>query len=180
METRVALACVPALALAACSSFYPVRVTRLGDAGGPPQSVSHVEVWRDVPARPFVEIARLSTESANYDSPGHAVERLRRVAAEHGADAIIVQDRGHRSSGIAPNVLPLERDFGFSSTDAPPREPGSAHSVAAYATAIAIRWREPAEDRAVLGPAMSGQTIAGEEGAPSRPADAPFFVPPEK
>ncbi|HKE02181.1 MAG TPA: hypothetical protein VKE69_14280 [Planctomycetota bacterium] len=182
MASRVFAGCALLAALAGCSSFYPVQVTRLGEPLGPPRGVEHVEIYSQSPPRPFVEVARLSTESANYDSPGHAVERLRKVAAEQGADAIIVEDRGARvaSPGLAGS--PMEQDFGYIGGDSRLTGASSGYSVASYARATAIRWTTPdptdlrgsLASRAATRPAREPDE---DEGTPSRPADAPFFRP---
>jgi hypothetical protein len=125
------------LALSACSALYPVQVVRTGEPSGPPRPAQHVEVLFEAPQRKFLEIARLTTDSINYDSPGHAVARLREVAGELGADAILVEDRGTLvASAAAHSAQADERAFGFG----PP--PSPSMGVAPYAKAVAIRWVE--------------------------------------
>jgi hypothetical protein len=136
------LAGLPAivLAAAACSALYPVRIERLGALAGEPRDAAHVEVLPAVPQREFVEIARLATESANYDSPGHAVERLRTVAGELGADAIVVHDRGIRAASASIAAPVTARDFGFRPE---PVAGGGGAPIASFAWATAIRWTGP-------------------------------------
>ncbi|HKE00531.1 MAG TPA: hypothetical protein VKE69_05940 [Planctomycetota bacterium] len=157
------------LGLAACSVLYPVRVENTGAPPAPPRPIEHVEVLAETPSRPFVEIARLATDSVNYDDPSHAVERLRRIAAEKGADAIIVERRGSRLASVGNSAISTAIDFGTAPTSGDPSVYGaSGGTVSSFARVVAIRWITPDGERP-LDPSVSS--------APVRPADAPFFTP---
>lgn len=127
---------------AACSYVYPVRIERRG-ATAPARPAAHVEVLGEVPSRPFLEIARLTTESVSYDSPSHAVERLRSIAAEKGADAIIVERRGSRVAASGSVGLGHAIDFGYAPTSGDPVLAGGGGTVSSFARATAIRWTTP-------------------------------------
>lgn len=130
-----------------CSALYPVRIQQTGAVGTPTRSADQIEVFQSDPARPYVEVARLSTESVNYDNPGHAVARLRTVAAEQGADAIILQKRGVRAATSAASIGSVDRDFGFGPPIGGPSQIAQAgYSPASFAEAIAIRWLGPDPD----------------------------------
>lgn len=128
------------IASTACSSFYPVRIQKFGAAAANARPADQVEVYHSEPSRPFIQIGRLTTESVNYDNPGHAVARLRAVAGEQGADAIIIERRGVRAAG-ASSVGSVDRDFGFGPPiGGPSQSVSGGYSNASYAEAIAIRW----------------------------------------
>jgi hypothetical protein len=130
------------LAAGACSTLYPVQIETLGAGPASPRKPQFVEIFEGKPDRNYVEVARLTTESMNYDSPGHAVDRLRTVAAEYGADAIIVTARGTRSGTPRYPGPSTDADFGFAhAVQGNPYETG--YSSACYARAVAIRWTEP-------------------------------------
>ncbi|MFN0206004.1 MAG: hypothetical protein ACKVS6_06785 [Planctomycetota bacterium] len=126
--------------LGSCSTIYPVQIQRFGSAHEPNHS-EVVEVLYETPERPFIEIARLSTESMNYDNPGHAVARLRGVAADCGADALIIEKRGTRQASSLGNVGRVDGDFGFGPPVGGPVTPASGgYNSASFAKATAIRW----------------------------------------
>lgn len=135
---------------AGCSSMaYPVSTQTLSAPPSHPRDPEIVEVLTEIPDdRPFVQVARLSTESVNYDSTGHALERLRRSAAELGADAIVVEARG--TSAVIPRRAfeTTDADFGFGSAVQGPPTPRD-YVPSQFARVLAIRWIEetPARSR---------------------------------
>lgn len=125
---------------ASCSAIYPVNIQKLGGHHEPNTSQT-VEVLYEAPERSYIEIARLSTESINYDNPGHAVARLRTVAAEYGADAVIIEKRGTRAAHSFGTVGRVDGDFGFGPPVGGPGSPaGGGYNSASFAKATAIRW----------------------------------------
>lgn len=135
-----------------------------------------VEVYQTEPSRPFIQIARLSTESVNYDNPGHAVARLRTVAGEHGADAIILERRGRRAAGASVSISSVDRDFGFGPPIGGPTEAVSAGSAyASFAEAVAIRWTGPDPEEAFIKiqPADTSNVKIKITNAESNPASQP-------
>jgi hypothetical protein len=130
-----------------CSALYPVQVQKIAGADGPARNTEDIELLRDPPSRAYMEIARLSTESINYDNPGHAVARLRTVAADLGADALILEKRGVRQAAGAGSAGRVDGDFGFGPPMGGPAEPPpGVYHLASYASGTAIRWLE-AESR---------------------------------
>ncbi len=72
--------------LCACSS-----VTTLGTAKYPAVATEHVEVLYQEPKRPYEVLALLSHETATrFSGVQDAVQSCRELAAEAGADAVII------------------------------------------------------------------------------------------
>jgi hypothetical protein len=139
-RAAAAVAALSPVLTAACSSVvYPVSTQTFSAAPSHPRDPANVEVLTDIPDKPFVQVARLSTESVNYDSPGHAVERLKRAAAEHGADAIIIEARGTNPVGPNQSFSTTSADFGFG--PAVQGQPGAyEYMPSQFARVLAIRW----------------------------------------
>ncbi len=185
MTAWIRTSAILVLAIAcACSALYPVDTIRYGAPAAAREPV-RVEVLTEAPRRPFAEIARLFTESRNYDSPGHAVQRLREVAAENGADAIVIETRGVRSvpSPGAPTGSPA--DFGFGPVLSNPASLDAPRAPSTFASAVAIRWLAPEDGEESTSSRLAPRagTVAGEGAASApRPAsaadDSPFFRPP--
>lgn len=168
-----------ALALSACSTVYPVSIERLEGGPAEPHSSDHVEVLWDSPSRPFVEVARLGTQSVNYDSPSHALSRLRSAAAELGADALLVEGIGIRPAGVR-SVGSHDPDFGFvPPVSGPPSQ--LSYASEPYARGVALRWTGPDPFDAQPGVratrAASHPASRPEGSAPARPEDSPFATP---
>jgi len=127
------------LFVASCATLYPVDVKHVSPSTFEERDPVHVEILEREPDRSYFELATLSTQSQNYDSPAHAITRLRQVAASLGADALLIDCQGARAVATPLTAFALERDFGFAT--ASPSQKGAATLSQCYARAVAIRWR---------------------------------------
>lgn len=90
-------AVAPVSFLQACSS-----VTPLGPSKYPSVAVEHVDVLYQEPKRPYEVIALESYEAATrFSSVRDVVEKCRVLAAEAGADALIITSTYDRSFNAA-------------------------------------------------------------------------------
>lgn len=101
MFTRVAtlslLMPVILAALSACSSVTPVGPTKY-----PAVAVERVEVLYQEPQRPYNVVALLSHEAASrFSSVQDVVHKCRELAAEAGADAVLITSTYDQSGTAA-------------------------------------------------------------------------------
>ena len=75
-----------------------VDVTKTAKGYFAPTDPNKVEILVTVPARPFIELATVSTTNWNHDQTAKMHNALRAKSAPLGADAVILN-----SSGVLPN-----------------------------------------------------------------------------
>ncbi|MGH7149605.1 MAG: hypothetical protein ACREIU_02845 [Planctomycetota bacterium] len=97
---RAAVWQVPLLLLS-CAEAPPVRIERASEVEYPAKrSPFEVEVLREPPSLPFVEVATLSAVGTYHQSTEDVLARLREHAALLGADALVLLHETYRAETV--------------------------------------------------------------------------------
>ena len=78
------------LVLTACPAdmWIPIEV-----APRPAVSAEHVQYLEQIPAKPFHAIGIITPPEGEYETEAEAVKAIRKEAAKHGADAILIESQ---------------------------------------------------------------------------------------
>ena len=132
--------------LFACAAPRAVRVERSTDREfDPKRSVFEVEVLRDVPSRPHLEIARISAGGGYYETVDAVLARVREHASLLGADALIVTRETYRDEQVLRGWAPRWDLYGLHPPFAIRYEADRARVRAPWVEARAIRYGSAAQ-----------------------------------
>lgn len=102
---------VPLFVLSACGSTLALTPLNASPRALAPLEPDSVEMFTSsLPNRPYVEVALLEvqqTGAASFDSSSDVLIKLRRVAAKHGCEGVILNGSANSTLGNAQNVQTL-------------------------------------------------------------------------